>query len=49
MWRELTRIFRELARDDTVRCILVRGAGGNFADGADITEFATVRFDRKVV
>jgi enoyl-CoA hydratase/carnithine racemase len=46
MWRELTRIFRELARDDTVRCILVRGAGGNFAAGADITEFATVRFDQ---
>jgi enoyl-CoA hydratase/carnithine racemase len=46
IWRELTRIFVELARDDTIRCIVVRGAGGNFAAGADIAEFATVRFDQ---
>jgi enoyl-CoA hydratase/carnithine racemase len=45
MWRELTRIFGALAQDDAVRCIVVRGAGGNFAAGADIAEFATVRFD----
>jgi enoyl-CoA hydratase/carnithine racemase len=46
MWRELARTFSELARDDGVRCIVVRGAGGNFAAGADISEFATVRFDQ---
>jgi enoyl-CoA hydratase/carnithine racemase len=46
MWRDLTRIFGELARDVTIRCILVRGAGGNFAAGADIAEFPTERFDQ---
>jgi enoyl-CoA hydratase/carnithine racemase len=46
VWRELTRIFGDLAHDDAVRCIVVRGAGGNFAAGADIAEFATVRFDQ---
>jgi len=46
MWRELAGIFGELARDDGVRCIVVRGAGGNFAAGADISEFAAVRFDQ---
>jgi enoyl-CoA hydratase/carnithine racemase len=46
MWRELARVFSELARDDGVRCVVVRGAGGNFAAGADIAEFATVRFDQ---
>jgi len=46
MWHELARLFGELARDDAVRCIVVRGAAGNFAAGADIAEFATVRFDQ---
>jgi enoyl-CoA hydratase/carnithine racemase len=46
MWRDLAHIFGELARADTVRCIVVRGAGGNFAAGADIAEFATERFDQ---
>jgi enoyl-CoA hydratase/carnithine racemase len=46
VWRELTRIFGDLAHDDAVRCVVVRGAGGNFAAGADIAEFATVRFDQ---
>jgi len=46
MWRDLARIFGALARDQTVRCILVRGAGGNFAAGADIAEFPTERFDQ---
>ncbi|HXF45543.1 MAG TPA: enoyl-CoA hydratase/isomerase family protein, partial [Burkholderiaceae bacterium] len=45
MWRELARMFAELARDDRVRCIVVRGAGGNFAAGADISEFPDVRHD----
>lgn len=46
MWRELAEVFAGLARDASVRCIVVRGAGGNFAAGADIAEFATVRFDQ---
>lgn len=43
MWRDVARIFSELARDDRVRAVLLTGAGGNFSVGADITEFAMVR------
>jgi enoyl-CoA hydratase/carnithine racemase len=46
MWRDIAKIFAALAQDPGVRCIVVRGAGGNFAAGADIAEFATVRFDQ---
>jgi enoyl-CoA hydratase/carnithine racemase len=45
-WREIANIFTGLAKDSGVRCIVVRGADGNFAAGADIAEFATVRFDQ---
>lgn len=45
MWRELKSVFEALARDASVRCIVVRGADGNFAAGADISEFPSVRFD----
>jgi enoyl-CoA hydratase/carnithine racemase len=47
MWRELARVFGGFAADEAVHCIVVRGAGGNFAAGADIEEFAAVRFDRE--
>lgn len=48
MWRELERVFGAIARDDALRCVIVRGEGGNFAAGADIREFPQVRgdFDR---
>ncbi|MDB5798621.1 MAG: Enoyl-CoA hydratase [Paucimonas sp.] len=42
-WRELTRIFTELHADDELRCVILRGDGGNFAAGADIEEFPAVR------
>lgn len=45
MWQELRRVFEALAGDDAVRCIVVRGAGGNFAAGADLDEFAEVHHD----
>jgi enoyl-CoA hydratase/carnithine racemase len=45
MWHELRRVFEALAGDDGVRCIVVRGAGGNFAAGADLVEFAEVHHD----
>lgn len=45
MWRELRRVFEALADDDGVRCVVVRGAGGNFAAGADLDEFAEVHHD----
>ena len=48
MWQELARVMHELSGDDTLRCIVLRGAGDNaFAAGADIAEFATVRNTRE--
>ena len=43
MWRALADAFGVLEADPSVRCILVRGAGGNFAAGADLAEFAALR------
>lgn len=43
MWRQLAATFGALSADDSLRCIVVRGADGNFAAGADIEEFSTVR------
>lgn len=44
MWRELARVMRELSADESLRCIVLRGAGSEaFAAGADIAEFAAVR------
>ncbi|MEW5879088.1 MAG: enoyl-CoA hydratase-related protein [Pseudomonadota bacterium] len=44
MWLELRRAFESFATAP-VRCVVVRGAGGNFAAGADIEEFREVRHD----
>jgi len=44
MWRELRDTLRELGRDESLRCVVLRGAGEKaFAAGADISEFATAR------
>lgn len=43
MWRDLELAFSELEADDALRCIVVRGAGGNFAAGADLSEFPALR------
>jgi enoyl-CoA hydratase/carnithine racemase len=43
MWRDLRAAFAGF--DDGVRCVLLRGAGGHFAAGADIEEFPRERFD----
>jgi enoyl-CoA hydratase len=44
MWRRLGEVFLELDKDDSVRCIVLRGAGTKaFAPGNDIGEFATER------
>ncbi|NLC35530.1 MAG: enoyl-CoA hydratase/isomerase family protein [Alcaligenaceae bacterium] len=45
MWQELARVFTELSANDALRCVVVRGAGGNFAAGADISEFPAQRAD----
>ena len=44
MWMRLGEILGELDRDESVRCIVLRGAGEKaFASGADIGEFANER------
>ncbi len=43
MWRALHEAFAGLQQDDALRCVVVRGAGGNFAAGADLAEFAALR------
>jgi len=37
-YRELTDFFRACAFDDTVRAVVVNGAGGNFSSGGDVFE-----------
>jgi enoyl-CoA hydratase len=49
MWKRLGELMRELDRDKTLRCIVVRGAGEKaFAAGADISEFGTTRNNSRV-
>jgi enoyl-CoA hydratase/carnithine racemase len=44
MWRALGEIFDDLDRDESLRCVVLRGAGDKaFAAGADIAEFAAER------
>jgi enoyl-CoA hydratase/carnithine racemase len=43
MWRELEQACKRLEQEEQVRCVVVRGAGGNFAAGADLSEFPTLR------
>jgi enoyl-CoA hydratase/carnithine racemase len=44
MWRELAQTFQGLSADDSVRCIVLRGAGEKaFSAGADIEEFERER------
>ena len=46
MWRRLGDVFLELEADDTLRCILLRGAGEKaFAPGNDIAEFENERIE----
>lgn len=45
MWQELAQAFTALSGDTRLRCVVLRGAGGNFAAGADIREFPRERAD----
>jgi enoyl-CoA hydratase len=45
MWRALRSVAASLADDASLRAVIVRGAGGHFAAGADIEEFPRFRFD----
>jgi enoyl-CoA hydratase len=44
MWRGLRTIMRQLSADDSLRCVVLRGAGNKaFCAGADIAAFAEER------
>jgi enoyl-CoA hydratase/carnithine racemase len=46
MWTQLGAVARELDADESLRCVVLRGAGDRaFAAGADIAEFANERAD----
>lgn len=46
MWRELRAVFADdIARDTTLRCAVLRGAGGVFCAGGDISEYPSFRFE----
>jgi enoyl-CoA hydratase/carnithine racemase len=47
MWRQLGEAINALSADDSLRCILVRGAGERaFSPGNDISEFANERANK---
>ena len=44
MWGRMGEVFRELGADESVRCVVIRGAGEKaFGPGNDISEFETDR------
>jgi enoyl-CoA hydratase len=45
MWEQLEAAFKALSADESLRCVVVRGAGDAFAAGADIAEFENERYD----
>lgn len=44
MWRELRRVFTALHAGNA-RCVIVRGEGGAFCAGGDISEYPAFRFE----
>jgi len=44
MWRELRAVFVSLQRDAALRCVVLRGEGGHFCAGGDISEYPDFRF-----
>jgi len=47
MWQELGATIAQLSADETLRCIVLRGAGEKaFSPGNDISEFETVRSNK---
>ena len=46
MWRALRAVLEgDIAPDASVRCVIVRGEGGAFCAGGDISEYPSFRFD----
>lgn len=45
MWRALRQVFTALPQDPTLRCVVLRGEGGHFCAGGDISEYPGFRFE----
>jgi enoyl-CoA hydratase len=45
MWLQLRAAFEALDADAHLRCVLIRGEGGAFCAGGDISEYPSFRFD----
>lgn len=45
MWRELRQVFARLQADTSLRGVVLRGEGGHFCAGGDISEYPEFRFD----
>jgi len=45
MWLQLRSVFEAIQRDTRLRCVVVRGQGGHFCAGGDISEYPGFRFD----
>ena len=45
MWLQLKTVFEAIQRDTSARCVVVRGQGGHFCSGGDISEYPDFRFD----
>jgi enoyl-CoA hydratase/carnithine racemase len=43
MWSRLRQVIEQASQDENVRCVLLCGAGDNFAAGGDLEEFLTLR------
>ncbi len=46
MWRELREVFVALQATPDLRCVVVRGEGGHFCAGGDISEYERFRFSQ---
>jgi len=47
MWRELRAGFEHLQRSTNLRCVVIKGEGGHFCAGGDISEYAGFRFQEE--
>ena len=48
MWLQIPVIMNALSKDDSLRCVILRGAGERaFSSGCDISEFSEVRSNRE--
>ncbi len=45
MWVQLKAVFEAIQQNVSVRCVVVRGQGGHFCAGGDISEYPGFRFD----